>query len=118
MRTEVLFHEDYTFQKEGVTEKVTLPHTWNAIDGQSASDYYRGTCTYTKHFSKPELESDELLYLEINGANSSSKVSLNGKEIAKHDGGYSTYRVNLTEEIQKENTLKFLIMLNTCELVR
>ena len=106
MRTEVLFHEDYTFQKEGVTEKVTLPHTWNAIDGQSASDYYRGTCTYTKHFSKPELESDELLYLEINGANSSSKVSLNGKEIAKHDGGYSTYRVNLTEEIQKENTLE------------
>lgn len=109
MRTEVLFHEDYTFQKEGVTEKVTLPHTWNAIDGQSASDYYRGTCTYTKHFSKPELESDELLYLEINGANSSSKVSLNGKEIAKHDGGYSTYRVNLTEEIQKENTLEIYV---------
>ena len=28
---------------------VTLPHTWNAIDGQDGgNDYYRGTCYYYK----------------------------------------------------------------------
>lgn len=106
MRKEVLFHEDYTFMKEGVTEKVTLPHTWNAVDGQSASDYYRGNCTYIKKFVKPELGKDEELFLEINGANSSSKVILNGKELACHDGGYSTYRVKLTEDLLDENELQ------------
>ena len=106
MRKEVLFHEDYTFMKEGVTEKVTLPHTWNAVDGQSASDYYRGNCTYIKKFVKPELGKDEELFLEINGANSSSKVILNGKKLACHDGGYSTYRVKLTEDLLDENELQ------------
>ncbi len=106
MRKEVLFHEDYTFMKEGVAQKVTLPHTWNAVDGQSASDYYRGNCTYIKKFVKPELSKDEELYLEINGANSSSKVILNGKELACHDGGYSTYRVKLTEDLLDENELQ------------
>ena len=106
MRKEVLFHEDYTFMKEGIAKKVTLPHTWNAVDGQSASDYYRGNCTYTKNFIKPVLGKDEELFLEINGANSSSKVSLNGKELACHDGGYSTYRVKLTEDLQDENELQ------------
>lgn len=104
-RKEVLFHEDYIFQKEGVTELVTLPHTWNAIDGQSASDYYRGSCTYTKEFPKPELIEQQQLYLEINGANSNSKVIFNKKELAYHEGGYSTYRVNLTEALQEENEL-------------
>jgi len=106
MRKEVLFHEDYTFMKEGVAQKVTLPHTWNAVDGQSASDYYRGNCTYIKKFVKPELSKDEELYLEINGANSSSKIILNGKELACHDGGYSTYRVKLTEDLLDENELQ------------
>ena len=106
MRKEVLFHEDYTFMKEGVAQKVTLPHTWNAVDGQSASDYYRGNCTYIKKFVKPELGKDEELFLEINGANSSSKVILNGKELACHDGGYSTYRVKLTEDLLDENELQ------------
>ena len=109
MRKTVLFNDNYIFEKEGVTEKVTLPHTWNAVDGQSASDYYRGECTYTKKFSRPELEAGEQLYLEVNGANSSSKVSLNGKLLASHDGGYSTYRVNLTHELLNENELQIKV---------
>lgn len=88
---------------------MTLPHTWNAADGQSASDYYRGECIYTKKFAKPELKDGEQLYLEITGANSSSKVSLNGKELASHDGGYSTYHVNLTDGLMDENELEIKV---------
>ena len=34
-------------------EAVTIPHTWNAKDGQDGgNDYYRGTCWYVKKFSK------------------------------------------------------------------
>ena len=89
-------NSDWLFSKNNNNfDLINLPHTWNAIDGQSASDYYRGACTYTKTFSKPKLADGEQIYLEINGANSSSTVSLNGKVLAHHDGGYSTYRVNI-----------------------
>lgn len=89
------------------TETVSVPHTWNAIDGaDGGNDYWRGTSTYRKQLEKPQLEEDEELWLEINGANSSSRVLLNGKELAKHDGGYSTYRVNLTPELADENLLE------------
>lgn len=42
------FEPELDFSKEGHDEPVTLPHTWNAIDGQDGgNDYYRGTCCYT-----------------------------------------------------------------------
>ncbi len=73
-------------------ESVDLPHSWNAVDGQDGgNDYYRGTCHYAKSFSKSELPQSECYYLEINGANSSADVYLNGKLLAHHDGGYSTW---------------------------
>ena len=40
MREVVLFNDDYTFEKNGQIEKISLPHTWNAVDGQGRADYY------------------------------------------------------------------------------
>ena len=77
-------------------ERVTLPHTWNNIDGMDGgNDYYRGKCTYTRVINKKELPNEEEHYLEINGANSSSFVYLNGEKINEHHGGYSTFRTLL-----------------------
>ena len=77
-------------------ERVTLPHTWNNIDGMDGgNDYYRGKCTYTRVINKKELPNEEEHYLEINGANSSSFVYLNGEKINEHHGGYSTFRTPL-----------------------
>lgn len=85
---------------------VNLPHTWNAIDGQDGeNDYYRGTAYYAKSFKKSELPESERFFLEINGANSSAEVYLNGKLLAKHDGGYSTWRVDLTDDMTESNLL-------------
>ena len=85
---------------------VNLPHSWNNIDGQDGDDdYYRGTAYYAKKFAKIDLPETDKYYLEINGANSSSVVYLNGKELASHDGGYSTYRVDLTDGLENENLL-------------
>lgn len=85
---------------------VNLPHCWNAIDGQDGgADYYRGTCYYAKEIEKNELPENAQYYLEIRGANSSADVYMNGKKLAQHDGGYSTWRVNLTDELQEKNLL-------------
>lgn len=106
MRNTAFFNENWTFTKEGVSEQVTIPHTWNAIDGQGTSNYYRGTCTYEKDFAKPEMKDGDEVYLEFRGANSSATVEVNGKELMTHDGGYSTFRVNITEVLADDNHVK------------
>ena len=91
-------------------EMIHLPHTWNAMDGQDGgNDYFRGTCCYAKALNKTDLPAGEKLFLEINGANSSSDVYCNGKHLAHHDGGYSTFRVELTGHIREENLLCILV---------
>ena len=85
---------------------VTLPHSWNNIDGQDGgNDYYRGTCYYVKELDKTELPEAEQYYLEFKGANSSAEVYVNGKKLAYHDGGYSTWRVNMTEALEDKNLI-------------
>ena len=84
-------------------EIINLPHTWNNIDGMDGGgDYFRGTCNYAKVIKKSDLPKADCYYLEINGANSSADVYVNGKAMAHHDGGYSTWRINITSEITEE----------------
>ena len=87
-------------------ETVTLPHTWNAKDGQDGgNDYYRGSCWYWKHFDRPAMADGEEAWLEFRGAAMTAEVYLNGQELAKHEGGYSTFRVNLTPAMAERNVL-------------
>ncbi|MEE1319990.1 MAG: glycoside hydrolase family 2 TIM barrel-domain containing protein [Acutalibacteraceae bacterium] len=97
------FTKDFEGIPSAISDKwnfVSLPHSWNAIDGQDGdNDYYRGTCLYMKEIKKEDLPEAERYYLEINGANSSADVYVNGNKKAHHDGGYSTFRVDITDEI-------------------
>ncbi len=91
-------------------ETVNLPHSWNAIDGQDGgNDYFRGTCLYAKKLNKAELPEAELYYLEFRGTNSSADVFVGGQKLAHHDGGYSTWRVNITEQLQDETEIAVLV---------
>ncbi len=122
MRQIMNFNTKWAFSKEtteipSVMPKnwywVTLPHSWNNIDGQDGdNDYYRGTVYYAKELDKIDLPQADQYYLEICGANSSATVYANGKEIAKHDGGYSTWRVDITEVIH-DKTLLVIAVDNT-----
>ena len=85
---------------------ISLPHTWNAVDGQDGgNDYHRGTCWYVTKFQKPELDAGSQIYVEFLGASVIADVYLNGEAVAHHEGGYSTFRVNLTDKLQEENVL-------------
>ena len=85
---------------------VNLPHTWNNIDGQDGdNDYYRGTAFYAKQIRKTDLPDAEKYYLEFCGANASADVYVNGKKLAHHDGGYSSWRVEITGELKEENLI-------------
>ena len=85
---------------------VNLPHSWNNIDGQDGgNDYWRGTAVYVRALERADLPEAEAYFLEVNGANSSADAYLNGEKLAHHDGGYSTWRVELTGRLQEENLL-------------
>ena len=87
-------------------EVVNLPHTWNNIDGMDGGgDYFRGTCNYAKILKKSELPKADNYYLEIHGAASSADVYVNGKAMAHHDGGFSTWRVDITSELTDETLI-------------
>lgn len=87
-------------------EIVNLPHTWNAVDGQDGgNDYYRGKCWYVKQLPKMKLDREEELWMEFRGVAMMAEVYINGQLAGKHDGGYSTFRVNLTPWLEAENTI-------------
>lgn len=89
-----------------VGETISLPHTWNAIDGQDGgNDYHRGTCYYVTHLPSPSLENGAQAYLEFQGAAMIADIYLNEQKIAHHEGGYSTFRVNVTDFLRGDNTL-------------
>ncbi len=89
---------------------VNLPHTWNAIDGQDGgNDYYRGTCCYVRELDREEIPEADRYYLEINGANSSADVYVNGKKLAHHDGGYSTWRVDITDAMDVKTLIAITV---------
>ncbi|MBR2287029.1 MAG: glycoside hydrolase family 2 protein [Clostridia bacterium] len=86
--------------------KVDLPHTWNAIDGQDGgNDYKRCLCRYQKQFARPAFGEEEQVFLEFHGVNSSAEVTLNGQTLGHHDGGYSTFRYDITPYLQDSNDL-------------
>ena len=95
MKKILSLNDGWIFCKNGEKETVNLPHTWNGLDGQGAGEdgYFRGACTYTRILPRYEGK----VYLEFLGANSLCTVKINGREAGKHEGGYSTFRVDITK---------------------
>ena len=113
MRKIILLDKNWTFYKNPDStqgEEVSLPHTWNAVDGQDGgNDYYRGTCKYECHFSRPELETDGKAYLEFDGAAMTADVVINGRKAVHHEGGYGAFRADITQYLKDENKLEVYV---------
>ena len=110
LNTDWLFEKNTTETTAKNAIPVNLPHTWNAEDGHDGgNDYFRGSCLYVKTLNKADLPKADLYYLEIKGANSSADVYANGKKLAHHDGGYSTWRVNLTQDLADTTEIAIVV---------
>ena len=82
-------------------ESVSLPHTYNAADGQDGgNDYYRGPAVYVRTLRTPGESKNKEFYLECLGAAMTAEVFLNGTRLSRHEGGFSTFRVRLTEALR------------------
>ena len=114
MRSVININRQWEFSKAVAENRecsvVDLPHSWNAVDGQDGgNDYFRGDCRYVKTLRKADLPEAECYYLEIRGANSSAEVFVNGESLAVHHGGYSTWRVDLTDKLAEETEIAIVV---------
>ena len=116
MRNIVNLNKDWLFVKDSTDiasrqgESVNLPHSWNAVDGMDGgNDYFRGHCVYHKTLNKADLPEADLYYLELRGTNASADVYVGGTKLAHHDGGYSTWRVNITEKIADKTEIAIVV---------
>ena len=106
MRNIIFLQDNWKFTKnigqyDARTDIVSLPHTWNALDGQDGGgDYYRGCCRYETTFDRPD---GDRVFVEIGAANSVAHVYVNGIPCAQHMGGYSRFRAEITGIISDKN---------------
>lgn len=117
MRQIINLNKDWWFihEKRDVSQalpgqgvKISLPHTWNAVDGHDGNGSYdRGCYWYVKNFEKPEQPVGESrIFVEVLAAGQQAAVYVNGQQVAYHEGGYSTFRADITEQCREgENTL-------------
>lgn len=99
MRTEIVLQNAYfTKNEEQGWEKVTLPHTWNVLDGQDGgADYDRGAYRY--RIILPQHTPGKRQYIQFDGANHIASVWCSGEYLGKHEGGFSTFRFELTDTL-------------------
>jgi beta-galactosidase len=87
---------------------VTVPHTWNNIDGQDGPDvggdpngrgYYRGVGCYRRHVIVPPGYGGRRLYIQFDGSNLVTELWINGFHVGRHDGGFTAFRFDVTDVV-------------------
>lgn len=112
MRTVLSLNDNWVFKK-GVSEApssvpawqpVSVPHTWNAYDGQDGdSNYYKGPCMYVREFWLPDsIDPSTRVYVEFMAVSSVATVYVNGQQVAYHKGGYSAFRADITDVVHTD----------------
>ncbi|HCT92669.1 MAG TPA: beta-galactosidase [Lachnospiraceae bacterium] len=92
-------------------QDVTLPHTWNAVDGMDGNGSYdRGSYWYAREFAAPKQPlTGGRTYVEVLAAGQQATVYVNGEEAVYHEGGYSIFRADITD-LLKENEENLLVI--------
>ncbi|MBQ2901000.1 MAG: beta-galactosidase [Agathobacter sp.] len=90
-------------------QTVDVPHSWNAVDGCDGNGSYdRGQYWYAKTFETPvQPLAGGRVFVEFMGVNSEATVYVNGEKVTYHEGGYSTFRADITDlcKADEENLL-------------
>ena len=89
-------------------ESVTVPHTWNAQDGQTYNKdgYYRGPGWYAKELEIPTAWKDKRVFIRFEAASLVADVYLNGQKLGVHIGGFTPFTFEVTQLLKKgENSL-------------
>ena len=113
----VPFGEGWTFEKDGASRTVNLPHDWGvegafdqAYPGETGKLPWWGKATYTKQLEISEEDLTKDIRLEIDGAMSHAAVTVNGVDLGGWPYGYASFAIDLTPALKAgTNQIKVLI---------
>lgn len=91
-------------------DTVSVPHTWNAQDGQTYSKdgYYRGPGWYVKELDIPATWKDKRVFIRFEAASLVADVYLNGQNIGEHRGGFAAFCFELTHDLKFDGSKNVL----------
>ena len=90
--------------------RLNVPGDWNSQSPELK--YYEGTVWYARHFDAKRL-ADKRQFLYFGAVSYRSKVYLNGKEIAEHEGGFTPFQVEVTDLLKGIYTHNGLLYFHT-----
>jgi beta-galactosidase len=80
-------------------QSVDLPHSFSEPYFLS-SDFYQGVGWYRKHLQLPTAIAGKRVFIEFDGAFRAAEVSVNGRQVGKHHGGYTGFSIDITDAIK------------------
>lgn len=116
-RKDLLINDHWMFRfshqvQRGSAQLVHLPHTWNALDTDARSDYYRGVGNYTKDLFIDSSWQGKRLFLRFEGVNTVANVFVNDVHVGEHRGGYGAFVFEITDKVCYGKTNQLLVRVN------
>jgi beta-glucuronidase len=91
---------EFRLGSSGAWLPITVPYAWNATD--ESPDSMRGAVGwYRKDFRVPRAASGTSWILRFESVNYRATVYLNGHIVARHEGGYIPFEVDLTGKLRR-----------------
>ncbi|MCU0635059.1 MAG: hypothetical protein MUE41_09310, partial [Gemmatimonadaceae bacterium] len=80
--------------------EITVPGDWNGQDPRYL--WYRGLAWYRRRFDAPRAPGQRVV-LHFEGANYVTHVYLNGRKVGVHEGGFTPFAFDITDQLQPTN---------------
>jgi len=93
---------EYSFE---YAETLDVPGDWNTQ--QEKLFFYEGTIWYKKSFDYSKKDKSKL-FVYFGAANYYVHVYLNGKKLGEHEGGFTPFHFEITDQVKKEDN--FLVV--------
>ena len=104
----------FTGGMSGMTETVSIPHTWNAEDAtDEVSGFHRGKGVYEKTVCINEDISSHSFFVHFEGANQVTELFVNGVSAGVHIGGYTAFCFEVTELLRQGNNEMMVLVDNS-----
>jgi beta-galactosidase len=83
---------------DGDWTAISIPHTWNAQDGQDGgNNYYKGIGWYRRHITVDDSLKGKSLYLRFEAINRKAEIYVNGQLLGSHAGGQAAICLDATK---------------------
>ena len=110
------WNEDFLRWRDGSNEKVRIPHTVKELPLHYINEKdYQMISGYRRKISIPKKADGKRIFLQFDGAAHIATVYVNGIELATHKGGYTAFRVEITNHVIAGEKCEVAVKLDSTE---